>query len=236
MFRPKVLIADPEDAFRESAAAALEQRFRVKCCTRGDLAWQELLAWEPEVLILDLFLPEVDGVELLRRLRGLDRRPLVLVATVMPPSEYVRCTLEHLEVTYAMMKPCRMRSLAARVEEMVDGRYTRRRGPEELIAILTELGFDSGRQGYQDLLVGIPMLARQRNQRLGKELYDAIARENGSTPKAVEKAIRDVIKDAWEKRSGGLWNRLFPGAVKYPSNKMFLFRLADLIRLQQKCG
>ena len=236
MFCPKVLIADAEEAFREGAAAALEGHFQVKCCARGDLAWQELVSWAPDVLILDLFLPELDGVELLRRLRDLENRPRVLVATAMLHSVYVRSVLENLEVSYAMVKPCRMRSLAERVREMTEPRTGRNQVPRELLVLLTELGLDSGRQGYQDLLVGIPMLARDRNQRLGKELYDAIARENGSTPKAVEKAMRDAIKAAWMKDHGGLWNRLFPGATKYPANKEFLFRLADVIRLQQRCG
>jgi len=236
MFRPKVLIADPEDAFRESAAIALDCSCRVRCCARGDQAWQEIVSWEPDVLIMDLFLPELDGVELERRLGKLKNRPRVLVATVMLHSDYVRFALENLEVSYAMVKPCRMRSLAERVLEMADARPDRNGTAEELLALLTELGLDSGRQGYQDLLVGIPMLARQRNQRLGKELYDAIARENGSTPKAVEKAIRDVIRGAWEKNRGGLWNRLFPGAAKSPANKEFLFRLADLLSVRKKCG
>lgn len=236
MSLPKVLIADPEDAFREGAAAALEGRFHVACCTRGDLAWEEIRAWNPDLVIMDLFLPELDGVELLRRLRDVDNKPLILVVTAMLHSDYVRSALENLEVSYAMVKPCRLRSLTERVRELVESRQSRNSCPEELLSVLTQLGLDSGRQGYQDLLVGIPMLARQRNQRLGKELYDAIARENGSSPSAVEKAIRDTIKAAWEKGSGPMWRRLFPGAAKCPANKEFLFRLADLIRVRQKCG
>ena len=233
MYLPKVLIADPEDAFRESLEQALAQRFRVKVCTDGQQALELVRSWEPDVLITELVLAEVDGVALLRTLEGLERMPQVLVVTYMG-SYFARGVLESLPVSYAMIKPAKVSLVARRAAELLETGLSSDGG--ELTEILSRLGLRSGRQGYQDLLVGIPMLARQRNQRLGKELYDAIARENHSTAKAVEKAIRDVLKDAWKSGPNNLWFRLFPGATQCPANKEFLFRIADLISPTRKCG
>lgn len=231
----KVLIADPETTFRENAAQALAQRYRVRCCSDGIQAMELVNTWQPDVLVTELVLPGLDGMELLHQLLAREARPGILVVTDLN-SAFVHEALETLAVDYAMIKPCNLRSLVSRVGELLEPARKFDPAEYELEEILRELGFAGGRQGYQDLLVGIPMLARRRNQRLGKELYEAIALQNHSTAQAVEKAIRDTIRDAWRKGHGGPWQRLFPGADKCPQNKEFLFRLADRLRLGRKCG
>ena len=231
---PKVLIVDPEDAFRECLTRAMEVRFQVAACTDGQEALEKIRSWEPDAVIMELTLPSLDGVGLLRAMESLERVPRVMVVTYQS-GPFVWGVLESLSVAYAMLKPAKVSTVVSRTGELLEsgadaGEYG------ELPEILSRLGLRSGRQGYQDLLVGIPMLARQRNQRLGKELYDAIARENQTTAKAVEKAIRDVLKDAWKSGQDEMWQRLFPGVTQCPANKEFLFRLADLVSMYRKCG
>lgn len=227
----KVVIADPSEEFREALALALSPDFRVHCCARGDAALKLLSAEMPDLLILDLALPGLEGISLLEQL---PMRPPVLVVTDLI-NPYIQSSLARLRVEYAIRKPCSIQSVARRAFDLVgSGKISR-----EQICLqkaLIGLGIPNGRQGFQHLLTGLPLLAEQRNQQLSKELYTAIASLDRSTPAAVEKAIREVIRDGWNSGSHREWNRLFPTLARCPRNKEFLFRMADLFREQQLCG
>ena len=227
----KVLIADPSEEFREALALALSPQFQVLTCARGDEVTALLASTQPELLILELSLPGLDGISLLEQL---PEHPPVLVVTDLI-NDYVYRALLRLGVAYAIRKPCPIQSVADRALDLVrPARMSR--PPEGLQEALIRLGLPCGRHGFQHLLTGLPILARKRNQQLSKELYDTIAVLDHSTPAAVEKAIREVIRDGWSTGDRREWNRIFPGLKRCPRNKDFLFRLADLLREQRRCG
>lgn len=227
----KVLIADPSEEFREALTQALSPHFQVITCTRGDEVPGLLEADKPDLLILELSLPGLEGISLLEQLE--DRPPVLVVTDLITP--YVYRALVRLEVDYAIRKPCPILSVADRAFELVRMAHTSQE-PDCLQELLIRLGLPSGRQGFGHLLTGLPLLARNRNQLLSKELYRDIAELDHSTPAAVEKAIREVIHQGWETGDRQEWNRLFPGLTSCPRNKDFLFRLADLLREQRLCG
>lgn len=68
----RVLIVDDEPANAELLEAMLEQHpdLEVKSVTDPRLAEHEFMAFEPDLLLLDLHMPEPDGLEILRRLRS----------------------------------------------------------------------------------------------------------------------------------------------------------------------
>lgn len=226
----KALIADTEEEFREALARALSPGFRVLCCARGDEAAALLESEKPDLLILDLSLPGLEGLSLLEQL---PQRPPVLVVTDLI-SPYVHNTLIRLGVAYAMRKPCSVQTVADRAFDLLHSQSDPNAAP--LGVLLVSLGFSSGRHGFQHLLTGIPLLAENRNQQLSKELYDTIAELDNSSAGAVEKAIREAIRDAWASGCRTEWSRCFPGMNRCPRNKEFLFRIADLIRENRRCG
>lgn len=232
----KVVIADPMEEFQSALAEALSPAFQVKCCITGSAALELVDSWAPELLILDLMLPGLDGVSLLRQLAQRERRPLVLVATALI-SPFVQSALEELGVQYAMLKPCPVQAVAARVQEMA-GQLLPSPSVQMCYAsaVLSELGLPNGRQGFQHLITGLPLLMRQRDQRLSKELYLTIARANNTSPKGVEKAIRDTIRAGWKSGNREIWQSYFPGCSRCPKNKEFLFRVTDLLMERQQCG
>lgn len=225
------LIADPSDTFRESLTLALAPGFQVVTCTRGDVVPALMANHQPDLLILDLSLPGLDGISLLEQL---PERPPVLVVTDLI-NDYVYRALVRLGVEYVIRKPSPVQSVADRAFDLV---RTARvpQVPQALQETLIRLGLPCGRHGFQHLLTGLPILERKRDQQLSKELYDTIAALDRSTPAAVEKAIRDVIRDGWNSGDPREWSRLFPGLQRCPRNKDFLFRMADLLREQRRCG
>ncbi len=70
MMSRKVLYVDDEDDIREVAQLSLEidPGFEVRCCASGASALAEADAWQPDIVLLDVMMPEMDGPETLRRL------------------------------------------------------------------------------------------------------------------------------------------------------------------------
>ena len=71
-----------------------------------------------------------------------------------------------------------------------------------------------------------------------KQLYPAIAKEQGTTPSRVERAIRHAIEVAWERGNMDMINELFgycfaQGREK-PTNSEFIALVADKIRLEYR--
>lgn len=227
----KVLIADPAEDFCEALAAALSPSVQTVLCHRGDEIPGLLATEQPDLLILEVALPGLDGISLLEQLT--ERPPVLVVSDSISP--YVHGALTRLNVEYAIRKPASIPSVVRRATDLLQTAAIPQ-GSAALLDVLIRLGIPSGRQGFRHLLTGLPLLARNRDQQLSKELYDTIARLDHSSAYAVEKAIREVIREGWLSRDRREWNRLFPCLDRCPRNKEFLFRLADLLREQQLCG
>ena len=102
---------------------------------------------------------------------------------------------------------------------------------EQTKAMLLHMQFPVHRNGYKQLLLAVPLFARDPFQSLTKELYPAIARKLGfSDGKAVEHSIRSCILYAYAHRDPEIWEQYFPNATKAPSNKQFLSTLAEMLK------
>ena len=90
--RRTVLIVDDHEAFRESAAALLEaEGFDVVgAAADGDDAITEVQRLQPEVVLLDIQLPELDGFAVAKRLAALPEAPRVVLISSREASAYGR--------------------------------------------------------------------------------------------------------------------------------------------------
>jgi signal transduction histidine kinase/CheY-like chemotaxis protein len=86
--RIDVLVAEDDDATRVMLARVLEaQGFSVRQASNGQRALEAVMARVPQVLILDLMMPELDGYELLKKLRGLpgvEATPVLIFSAANP--------------------------------------------------------------------------------------------------------------------------------------------------------
>lgn len=232
MCQMRVVIADPNEEFPISLSQALSPDFLTEICSDGAEALALIRQWEPDILVTELILPNMDGIALIRQAAALPKPPKVMVVSRMI-SEFVHYALADMGIQYAMMKPCLVSAAAERIRQIAAARISLSPLPNQygVLAgeVLMELGISNERLGFQHMLVGIPMLMTQRDRRLSKELYADIAAQCGSSPIRVEKTIRDAIHAGWESRDSAVWNKFFPGAVRCPKNKEFLFRLTDIL-------
>ena len=120
--RPLVVIVDDEPDLVETVAMLIpEDRYRVVTYTSGAEFLRSLEREKPDVLVLDLVMPQPDGWEILRRMRqrGLDAVP-VIVATGSGPAAMEKSLRKG--AVAALMKPYGHEELIAHVERLVADR------------------------------------------------------------------------------------------------------------------
>ena len=77
---PLVLVVDDEPVILRALTAALGARdHRVAVATTGAEAILEVATREPAVIILDLGLPDMDGIEVCRQLRRITNAPIIVL-------------------------------------------------------------------------------------------------------------------------------------------------------------
>lgn len=117
--RPLVLLADDEDAIREELTAFLERAgFDVRAVVDGVQALSAVAELEPDLCVFDVIMPELDGREVLRRMRADDRwHPVVLLTRVGQSGE--RATALDEGADDYLTKPFDPSELAARVRAVL---------------------------------------------------------------------------------------------------------------------
>ncbi|MDE2140988.1 MAG: response regulator [Elusimicrobia bacterium] len=117
----KILVADDESGIRKMMAHALEARhFTVEHADRGDLAFDMACVEDYDLIMLDVSMPGMDGVEVLRRLRENAQTHLVpvIMVTGMGGEDNEVSSLGFGADDY-VTKPFSMAELLARVERLL---------------------------------------------------------------------------------------------------------------------
>ena len=113
-----VLVVDDEAPVRETVRAYLEKEgYTVFTAADGNAALQSIRAFKPDVIVLDIMLPEVDGLEVLRRLRQ-ESNAWVLMLSARTEEMDKILGLKMGADDY-LTKPFSPRELVARVEAML---------------------------------------------------------------------------------------------------------------------
>lgn len=239
----EILIADASEEFIDALSAQLPQSFQVRGTCDGRAALQLLRQYHPDVLVLDLILPGLDGITLLQTAAQEGILPKVLASTRFL-SDYVANCVSALGVGYLMVKPCEIGAVASRIRDMVDTLDQNENAPESdprinVSHVLLQLGFSTKLRGYGSLRESILVFAQDTSQSITKELYPAVAAQcAGASTAQVEHAIRSAIKAAWSRRDPQIWQRYFPtdetGISHCPTNGEFISRIADPLSLEIK--
>ena len=106
--------------------------------------------------------------------------------------------------------------------------------------IIHEIGVPAHIKGYQYLRDAIMMSVDDKEMlnSITKILYPSLAKQHGTTPSRVERAIRHSIEVAWSRGKVDTIDELFGYTVHNgkgkPTNSEFVALIADKIRLEQK--
>lgn len=224
----------------------------------GQEALEKLEEVLPDVMILDITMPNLDGMAVLERMGSLelDPAPKVIVLTAMGREDIIKRFTE-LGADYFIIKPFDLELLAERIRQFIqtsggpvaqDGKakYGPRRQSEasiDVTQLLHQMGVPPNFKGYNYLRDAVLMVLRDP-QLLGgaltKRLYPQLAEKYASTPGGVEAAIRNAVLACYERGNRDFIHELC-GAGRgsrrgCPTNSMVIAKLADHIRLERKVG
>lgn len=240
MDMPRLLIASSSNEFCQSISQCLCGRMQTQCCHSGRQALSLLRSAQPDLLLLDLMLPEMDGLTVLQTAAAEGIHPQVIV-TLDFQSPYVLEALTRLQVSYVMLKPCDCSAVLANLEDMAG---TMQSAAEPTIAeppdrqamalrVLLELGMIPKWNGFACLQLGLPAFAEDPKQTVTKELYHRIGKQIGKNSTLVERNIRTAIQKSWAQGTMAAWRKYFPcapdGTVPRPSNKAFISHMAQIL-------
>lgn len=119
MSNPSVLVVDDEPAIRRLLRTALgSQAWRVIEARTGEMALNMAMEVVPDIVVLDLGLPDMDGVDVLRRLRSAHPTLPVVILSVRDDERGKVAALEAGADDY-VTKPFSMAELVARMRNAV---------------------------------------------------------------------------------------------------------------------
>lgn len=207
-----------------------------------------------DLMIVDLFMPNFDGINLLETLfhsHGEFKRPKRIIVVTNFISGYINNRLTSIGIDYLLMKPVNFENLDAIVKEMLKDKMVEKEFKEreekseaeldsEITELLHEVGVPAHIKGYMYLREAI-LLAIEHVDFIGnitKSLYPEIARRFSTTSSRVERAIRHAIEVAWVRGNVDAISDIFSYTISYskskPTNSEFIAMIADKLRLEHK--
>ena len=122
----KVLLIEDDDPVAQSIVASLKSEFEVRRESLGREGIAAVKEWIPEVVLLDLGLPDIDGLEVAREIRSLSAVPIIIVSA--RGDELDRIIGLEIGADDYVVKPFSQRELIARIRAV-----TRRGRPQEQV-------------------------------------------------------------------------------------------------------
>ena len=203
---------------------------------------------QPDVVLLDIVMPRLDGMGVLRELSQRTQRPRVIMFTALKSDSVVNRAVE-LGASYFMVKPADPKHiheqiLAVARDDMplspapvlppdTPGRYARWSPDERVANLFLSIGIPAHVKGYQYLREAVRMVIEDHDviNRITKELYPGIARRYGTSSSKVERAMRHAIEVAWNRGRLESTNQLL-GLTLFnekdkPTNGEFIALIAD---------
>lgn len=246
----KILIADDNKQFCENLKQFLESKENmivVGIADNGVDALKMVEDEEPDILILDLILPRLDGLGVLNQLNGMNHRPKVIISTAMGQENMTQEAVR-LGIDYFLLKPYEFQSISMRIHQLAGIGLTV--APQiapsvggfdvEVTAVLHQMGVPAHIKGYQYLRDAIIFVIEDINL-LGavtKELYPMIAEKYNTTASRVERAIRHAIELAWDRGNIDLMNKYFGYTIDVergkPTNSEFIAMIADKLKMANR--
>jgi PAS domain S-box-containing protein len=100
----RVLVVDDELGPRESLRMLLKPSYQIQTADSGRTALEQIPVYRPDIVILDIKMPEIDGLEVLRRIKRIDGSIEVVMITAYASLETVKLALTHGAFEY-LIKP-----------------------------------------------------------------------------------------------------------------------------------
>lgn len=211
----------------------------------------------PDVLILDIIMPHLDGLGVLEKMRemNLPSQPKIIMLTAFGQENITQKAVQ-LGASYYILKPFDMETLTNRIRQLAGNSSTTtttstpranvvhmpkgKNLDANITSIIHEIGVPAHIKGYQYLREAITMVYNNIEilGAITKTLYPAIAEKYKTTPSRVERAIRHAIEVAWTRGNIDSISFIFGYTINIskskPTNSEFIAMVADKLRIEHK--
>ena len=196
-----------------------------------------------DLIILDLIMPNKDGIYVLNEMKKRNINKKVIVATSYNAAEVIREVSEY-GVSYYILKPFDLSDLEKRIYDITKKEKSNKNIDfytsnlqVSITKMLHELGIPSHIKGYQYIREAVNIIFENPSVIGGitKELYPELAKKFNTTASRVERAIRHAIEVSWNRGNWQLMEDIFGHSVDIdkakPTNSEFMVTIADKLRL-----
>lgn len=249
----KVIIADDTTEFGHNCANVLNKYgMNATLCQKDGLVLLEKIKTEnPDVVLADIFMPNLDVIGLLNNISKMENKPLVMV---MSSFDNPRLESETISAgaTYFFLKPFDFSVLAERIIQLAGWNNERKNFSEKNLSvsdsdlelmitdIIHQIGVPAHIKGYHYLREAILMSVKNTEaiNSVTKMLYPSVAKKHKTTSSRVERAIRHAIEVAWDRGDVDVLNSYFGFTINNgrgkPTNSEFIAMISDKLRLRLK--
>lgn len=195
-----------------------------------------------DLIILDLVMPNKDGMYVLKEMKEKNINKNVIVATSYNSPEVIREVSEY-GANYYILKPFDLADLKAKIMNLFNKKNSESIDlfdsnlQVSITKMLHELGIPSHIKGYQYIREAVKIVFDKPEVIGGitKELYPELAKKYSTTVSRVERAIRHAIEVSWNRGNLDYMEELFGFSVDIdrakPTNSEFIVTIADKLRL-----
>ena len=266
MGKIKVVVADDNELMLDMISTILKNDDDIEVVaevTDGVHLLSIIRDKKPDVVLLDLVMPLMDGLGVMEQVRkkadSLEKMPAFIVLTAAK-QESITENAFALGASYYLLKPFDSEILLTRIKQTVQDMKNKKveKGNSivyenknmganktvnleaDVTNVIHEIGVPAHIKGYQYLRDAIMMSVNDSEvlNSITKVLYPTIAKKHKTTPSRVERAIRHAIEVAWSRGKMDTIDELFGYTVSYgkgkPTNSEFVALIADKIRLEYK--
>jgi len=245
MEKSKIVIIDKEEIIN-TYKEEIDKEETIECVgefTNGELAMENIFTLNPDLVILDLLLPNIDGLEVIEKIKEKLVNCKFIVTSSLNSQTFVAKAMD-MGVDYFMIKPVDTTTLIKRIKELLVGangskNSNNKKLEEKITNIFLTVGIPAHIKGYQFLREAIKMAVKDPYviNNITKKLYPGIAQAYSTTASKVERAIRHAIEVAWNKGKIENINDVFGLHVydthEKPTNGEFIALVADKMLLEK---
>jgi two-component system response regulator (stage 0 sporulation protein A) len=243
----RIVLVDGSAAYCDVLGSYLNQQAFLEVvgvATNGVKAIEIIKDLRPDVVLLDVLIPQLDGISVLGEFANVEEKPRFIIFTGFGSEEVINRANE-LGASFFILKPFNHSTLAARIREFSKAWQYQRVVQkaekyfdldDEVGKIMRELGVPVHIKGYNYLHESIVCVFDDQSLlgTLSRRLYPKIAKEFNTTPPKVERAIRNAIQLACARGNAEMISNIFRYTAKsrqgYPTNGQFISIIADRLK------
>jgi len=244
-----ILIADDNIDFTRTLSAYLEKMEDIEVvgiAKDGNEAFEIIKGTHPDILLLDVIMPHLDGIGVLEKLNEttMTKKPISIMLSAVGQDKITQKAIS-LGAQYYVVKPFDIELLIKRIRDLryyqptpnnnfiareskpqyIDISPENKKDERNLEALVTnlihEVGVPAHIKWYQYLREAIMMVVNDIEviNQITKQLYPDIAKKFHTTPSRVERAIRHAIEVAWSRGKADEVENIFGYTVSATKGK-----------------